>query len=30
VSTGMGDGIYPVYVEYENGMVRSVTVQFFD
>ena len=30
VTTGMGDGIYPVYVEYENGMVRSVTVQFFD
>jgi len=30
VSTGMGDGVYPVYVEYENGMIRSVTVQFFD
>jgi len=30
VSTGIGDGIYPVYVEYEHGIVRSATVQFFD
>jgi hypothetical protein len=30
VSTGMGDGAYPVYVEYENGMISSVTVQFLD
>jgi TIR domain/Protein of unknown function (DUF4241) len=30
VSTGMGDGAYPIYVEYENGMISSVTVQFLD
>jgi hypothetical protein len=30
VSTGMGDGAYPIYVEYENGMINSVTVQFLD
>jgi hypothetical protein len=30
VDTGMGDGCYPVYVEYENGMVKSVKVQFFE
>jgi hypothetical protein len=28
VSTGIGDGVYPIYVEYENGMISSVTVQF--
>jgi hypothetical protein len=26
----MGDGAYPIYVEYENGMISSVTVQFLD
>jgi hypothetical protein len=28
MDTGMGDGCYPVYVEYEKG-VKSVKVQFF-
>jgi hypothetical protein len=30
VSTGVGDGRYPVYVEYEDGMIKSVKVQFFE
>lgn len=31
VSTGYGDGTYPVYVEYnDEGRVASVTVQFID
>ncbi len=30
VHTGFGDGRYPVYVEYEDGFVKSVTVQFFE
>jgi hypothetical protein len=30
VHTGIGDGCYPVYVEYENGVVKSVKVQFFE
>jgi TIR domain/Protein of unknown function (DUF4241) len=30
VSTGVGDGVYPIYVEYENGMISSVIVQFLD
>jgi hypothetical protein len=29
VNTGVGDGLYPVYVEYEDGMIKSVTVEFF-
>ncbi len=30
VSTGFGDGNYPVYVEYESDRVKAVTVQFFE
>jgi len=30
VSTGYGDGTYPVYVDIENGRVKSVTVDFFE
>lgn len=29
VSTGYGDGTYPVYVKVEGGRVKSVTVKFF-
>ena len=29
VSTGWGDGVYPVYAEIEEGRVKSVTVDFF-
>jgi hypothetical protein len=28
VSTGIGDGIYPVYAEIENNIVTSVTIDF--
>ena len=28
VTTGHGDGEYPVYAEIENGVVKSVTVKF--
>jgi len=27
--TGFGDGVYPVYAEYENGWIKSVLVEFF-
>jgi|GEM_PF-1365417 len=30
VDPGFGDGLYPVYVEYEDGMIKSVTVRFFE
>ena len=30
VSTGMADDVYPIYVEYVDGMISSVTVQFLD
>ncbi len=30
VSTGYGDGTYPVYIEIEDGRVKSVTVEFFE
>lgn len=30
VHTGFGDGRYPVFVEYEGGFVKTVTVQFFE
>jgi hypothetical protein len=30
VNTGIGDGCYTVYVEYDNGIVKSVKVQFFE
>jgi len=30
VSTGYGDGTYPVYVDIEDGRVKSVTVEFFE
>jgi len=29
-STGWGDGMYPVYVEYEDGRVKTVTIDFSD
>ncbi len=29
VSTGYGDGLYPVFAEIEDGRVKSVTVDFF-
>ncbi len=29
VSTGYGDGLYPVYAEIEDNRVKSVTVEFF-
>ncbi len=28
VSTGWGDGVYPVFAEIEDGRVKSVTVDF--
>jgi hypothetical protein len=28
VQSGYGDGTYPVYVEYADGRVKSVTVEF--
>tara|TARA_R100001086_G_scaffold227509_2_gene146655 strand:+ start:496 stop:957 length:462 start_codon:yes stop_codon:yes gene_type:complete len=28
-STGYGDGSYPVYAEYSEGRVKSLTVEFF-
>ena len=28
VTTGYGDGEYPVYAEIENGVVKSVTIKF--
>jgi hypothetical protein len=30
VSTGYGDGCYPVYAEIEDNRVKSVTVKFFE
>lgn len=30
VSTGYGDGLYPVYAEIEDGRVKSVTVHFME
>lgn len=30
VSSGWGDGVYPVYVEYEGRRVKSVTVEFME
>lgn len=29
VSSGYGDGEYPVFAEFEDGRVKSVTVKFF-
>jgi len=29
LNTGFGDGVYPVYVEYKNGRIKSVKVEFF-
>ncbi len=29
VSTGYGDGVYPVYAEIEDNRVKSVTINFF-
>ena len=28
-STGYGDGRYPVYIEKEDGRVKSMTIEFF-
>ena len=28
-SSGYGDGSYPVYAEYEDGRVKSLTIEFF-
>ena len=30
ISTGYGDGSYPVYIERENGRVSSITVDFME
>jgi hypothetical protein len=30
VRTAIGDGVYPIYVEHEDGMILSVTVHFWD
>jgi hypothetical protein len=30
ISTGYGDGDYPVYVEYEDGRVARVIVEFME
>jgi len=30
VSSGYGDGSYPVKIEKKDGMVRKVTITFFD
>lgn len=27
-STGWGDGVYPVYAEYRDGRIASVTIEF--
>ncbi|MGH7599985.1 MAG: DUF4241 domain-containing protein [bacterium] len=29
VDTGFGDGVYPVYVEYKNGRIKTVKIEFF-
>ena len=29
VSSGFGDGVYPVYAEIENGVIKKVTIEFF-
>ena len=29
VSSGFGDGMYPVYAEIENGVIKSVKIEFF-
>lgn len=29
ISSGYGDGTYPVYVEYEDDRVKKVTIEFF-
>lgn len=29
VSTGYGDGVYPVYAEEENGRVKEIRIKFF-
>ena len=29
VRSGYGDGLYPVYANYQDGRVRSVTIKFF-
>jgi hypothetical protein len=28
-STGMGDGVYPVYAIKENGRIKEITIKFF-
>ena len=30
VTTGYGDGSYPVYIEKDNGRVKSITVDFME
>ena len=29
VSSGYGDGVYPVYATYEDGRIKSVRIEFF-
>ena len=29
ISTGYGDGVYPVYVLYKDGRVKEVKIKFF-
>lgn len=30
VDAGYGDGVYPVYAEYQDGRVKSVTIDFME